>query len=204
MKIDWNELERGVKEANWLTAGYQKAKDAIGDTLGGVGTAVSNGVGGAISSVTGFGGGALSGLGNTFKDLGGVAMAGLPILMAMGKRRRAAAAPQINIDLAKPKTMLGSAPGEVRSLSSPKLASLLDPSVLRTVVLSRVANDIMTESKKNQELSTHGEPETLEIVSKYPEMQKILAEPTAKEYLKTLLTKTSHKQTNEKSIYTEA
>jgi hypothetical protein len=201
MKIDWNEFERGVKEANWLTEVYQKTKDGIGATLGG-----------AVSNVTGLGGGALTGLGNTFKELGGVAMAGLPVLMAMGKGKRPAGSPQINIDLAKPKTMLGFAPGEVRSLSSPKLAekteelsktaNLLDPSVLRTVVLSRVANDIMTESKKNQELSARGEPEALELVSRYPEMQKILAEPTAKEYLKTLLTKTSHKHTNEKSIYT--
>jgi hypothetical protein len=212
MKIDWVELKKGLdKEGNWLTDTYQGVKDGVGDWFSRGATAVGGKVDGVVNSIPGVG--LAKGMDGMMKNLGNVAMAGLPLLAAMGKgKSRGGAAPNIHIELGRPKTMLGAAPGEVRSLSSPKLAQLeqnqkfaniLDPSVLRTVVLSRVTNDVLNQMAQNRQQSPIDE-QSLELVSKYPEMQKMLADPQTKAYLETLLTKKSHKQPDEKDIHSES
>jgi hypothetical protein len=211
MKIDWAELKKGLsKEGNWLTDTYQGVKDTIGDTITRGANAVGGKVDGVVNSIPGVG--LTKGMDGMMKNLGNVAMTGLPLLAALGGgKSRRGAAPNIHIDLGRPKTMLGAAPGEVRSLSSPKLAAhkqhklanIIDPSVLRTVVLSRVTNDVLNQVAQNRQQSPMDE-QSLELVSKYPEMQKMLADPQTKAYLETLLTKKSHKQTDEKDIHSES
>lgn len=211
MKIDWAELKKGLdKEGNWLTNTYQGVKDGVGDWFSRGATAVGEKVDGVVNTIPGVGlsktiGGAMSNLGN-------VAMAGLPLLAAMGGgKARGGGAPNIHIDLGRPKTMLGAAPAEVRSMSSPKLAeynrhklaNIIDPAVLRTVLLSRVTNDALNQAAQNRQQPLTDE-QSLELVSKYPEVQKMLADPQTKAYLENLLTKKSHKQTDEKDIHSES
>jgi hypothetical protein len=83
---------------------------------------------------------------------------------------------------------------------TPKAANLLiDPNTLRTVVLSRMANDTITKLEKNKNQQTS--PRMLELVSKYPEMQQMLANPTTRAYFENLLTKESQQHTDEKNIH---
>jgi hypothetical protein len=111
----------------------------------------------------------------------------------------AGASPNININLGGNSNPLGIQPGSVQSFAGMatkgvKTGGLLDLNLLRTVLTARTANDMIDTvhtDKKNPETSpivNAPHKEQLELTTKYPEMEKILADPQSRAYLESLLT----------------
>jgi hypothetical protein len=169
MKLDLPELERGIeKEAGVLGDLAQGAKGLMGGLTGG----------------------------NMMDGLGSAMMGILPIAMAFGGgKKRAPIAPQFP-GAAKP---LFSAPGNVGSFNSmskatEKRGGLVDLGTLKTILTARAANGIINtaQGRNNsspEQSSLEKNPKHLELTSKYPEINKMLADPQSREYLESLLTK---------------
>ena len=169
MKLDIEELCKGVeKEAG------------LGDLIRG-----------ATSLFSGGGGG------NIMADLGNMATQILPIAMAFGAKKKAPT-PTMPF-FPKPNPLL-STPGNVGSFATisktgEKKANFIDMGMLKTMLTMRAANGIVdTAQGKTQPQNTaqpmlKENPKHLELVSKYPEINKMLADPQSREYLESLLTK---------------
>jgi hypothetical protein len=202
MQIDWEEFNRGVesmrKEAGWLGDTWNNISAVTSaaspgswirhpfDTAAGTFRPAANLVSSIVTP-------RLDGLIDAgINKLTGFAGKVLPILGAFsgfGKGAPGAGAtPPIQLNLGAPKNMLTPNFGEVHSVMNPKIGGLIDPNMVRSVLTARAVNGI-TDTLKPQ-----GSPEQptvdgtrLKIQSKYPEMQKLLADPETRAYLESLL-----------------
>ena len=111
-----------------------------------------------------------------------------------------------------PKNILTAAPGDVRSMSHPtigsqKLAGLIDPNVLRSVLTAQavhgISNTVMNDPNKHEVPAPLDQKKVL-LESKYPEVKKLLADPQTKAYLETLLTPDPAYDTPETDIHPKA
>jgi hypothetical protein len=168
MKLDLSELERGIeKEAGVLDGIAQGAKSLVGGLTGG----------------------------NMMDGLGSAMMGILPIAMAFSGGKKKVPA----VTLTPPRNPLAPPPGNVGSFNSlskaaEKQGGLVDLNTLKTILTARATNGIInTAQGKNIPPATQGSleqnPKHLELTSKYPEINKMLADPQSREYLESLLTK---------------
>ena len=168
MKLDLEELQRGIeKEAG------------LGDLIQG-----------AKNLFTGGGG-------NIMSDLGNMATQILPIAMAFGAKKKA---PTVKLPTG-PKPLFPPS-GNVASFATmskagEKKANFLDMGMLKTMLTMRAANGIVDAAQGKSQAQPQSttqpkleeNPKQLELVSRYPEINKMLADPQSREYLESLLTK---------------
>ena len=173
MNINWNEFEKGFNE-------LAKEANFVGDIAGNI-----------LKNYTNK---ALGGLANKLEGLGigGIPQGGfLPPQM-----------PNITINMAKPNNLL-EANTEVHSINHPiagaeklseeKHAGIIDPNVLRSVLTANAVKGIInTVTDQNGNPIPAGEHKDVILESKYPEMKKLLADPSTKAYLESLLTEDSN------------
>lgn len=194
MKLDIQELERGINES--------LEKEGFLNSIPGMKGLKALNAG--VDYVVG---------GGLMDDIGNLAPAALPFLGMMGgKSGGGAAAPQsININLGQSAPSLGTGSGAVRTFGqmsqgsmgsgtpNVKVSGLLDLGLLRTVLTARTANEMIdtVQQDKNNPLPQQTQPiipqeankAKVELVSKYPEIEKMLADPQSRAYLESLLTK---------------
>jgi hypothetical protein len=173
MNIDWNEFERGFAELS-------KEANFVGDIAGNI---LNNYAQKALGGITN----KLEGLG-----IGGIPHGGiLP-----------PAVPNITINLAKPGSILDPNIG-IHSMSNPMAATeklgeeksggIIDPNVLRSVLTANAVKGIVNTVAGDPNAPSQAEErKDLVLESKYPEMKKLLADPSTKAYLESLLTEDSH------------
>ena len=208
MKLDWEELSKGVAESFEKNAGAEKIIPLltggrkiikpllIGGGLtaaGGVATnLLSEGVNYAQQGMESFAPAMGHFLPSMLNRLGGASQTYQP-----GGLR-----PMINVNLAKPKTVFDISPGEVGSLASPnmgasfvvsfkksaestKSADMVTEALARAAQM-RLANKVIDSVAANPEVHPE-ESKKIEIVSKYPEMAEMLNKQENKAYLEKLL-----------------
>jgi hypothetical protein len=215
MKLDFEEFERGAEEAFEKDAFLGGLYD---NTIGRAGRAIGrrweqgknwatnnvpgvkqyNQVNKGLEYVTG---------GGLMNDIGSVATSAIPLLgmMGGGGKAGAGASPNININLGGNTNPLGVQPGSVQSFNSLatqgiKTGGLLDLNLLRTVLTARTANDMIDSVQTDKDGKvvpqtpvTPQDKKHIELTTKYPDMEKILADPQSRAYLESLLTnKTSY------------
>jgi hypothetical protein len=193
MKIDWNELQSGVaSEMDKLAFSLPKFSlpklgpkgkaVAAGAGLAGAGAAGANAVGGMVNKQVG---GALSGMADY-----------LPMLLPFLGGSRASSptgSPVVHVTTQKPPGMLDLPANQMGSLSSPNLGQSFAKSAnlsLAKVIQARLVNqaiDNVSSSTVPQETANPAEAKKIELVSKYPEMAKLLEKEENKAYLEKLL-----------------
>jgi hypothetical protein len=216
MKLNFQEFERGTEEVlekeAFLGKFYDSTYGAAGRFLGRrwdeakqtvnnlPGIKQYNQVNKGLNYVTG---------GGLMNDIGTVATSAIPLLGMMGGGAKApgagGAAPNININLGGNSNPLGITPGAVKSFNSLstqgiKTGGLLDLGLLRTVLTARTANDMIDSVQTDKDGKPIAQPtlppqnkKTVELTTKYPDIEKILADPQSRAYLESLLTnKTSY------------
>lgn len=209
MNLDLKELERGVEESLEKEAFLGGLYDS---TIGRAGRAAGrrweagkawagnlpgikqyNQASKGLDYVTG---------GGLMNDIGTAATTALPFLgmLGGGGKGGAGASPNININLGGNSNPLGIQPGSVQSFASAatqgiKTGGLLDLGLLRTVLTARTANDMIdtVQTDKDgkpvaQAIPSPVDKKRVELSSKYPDMEKILADPQSRAYLESLLT----------------
>lgn len=207
MKLDLQELERGFDDGLEKDAFLGGLYDStIGRAARGAGRALDAGKA-AIGNLPGFkqynqvskGLNYVTG-GGLMDDLGSVATSALPLLgMFGGGKASPSTTPNVNINLGGNSNPLGIQPGSVQSFAGMaakgvKTGGLLDLNLLRTVLTARTANDMIdsvhTDKANPENAAIPNAPANpqLELTTKYPEMEKILADPQSRAYLESLLT----------------
>jgi hypothetical protein len=194
MKLNLEELERGVKdfskEANWITSTMEGVKDYFTPApIKSMSKALNYATGGGLTD-----------------DVFNIGKALLPMLGSMGGKA-SGGVPQINLNLGGKPNPFNLGSGGVKTFNSMsqgsmKMGGLLDLGLLRTVLTARTANDMVDVVKgknippaANVPQPSSGEnvndlgSKQVELVSKYPEIKKILADPQSRDYLESLLTK---------------
>jgi hypothetical protein len=173
MNINWSEFEKGFNE-------LAKEANFVGDIAGNI-----------LKNYTDK---ALGGLANKLEGLGigGIPQGGfLPPQM-----------PNITINMAKPGNLLDTTTG-VHSINNPvigteklageKTAGIIDPNVLRSVLTANAVKGIVnTVTDQHGNTIPAEEHKDVILESKYPEMKKLLADPSTKAYLESLLTEDSN------------
>jgi len=210
MNLDLKEFERGVEESLEKEAFLGGLYDS---TIGRVGRAAGrrweagkawagnlpgikqyNQASKGLEYVTG---------GGLMDDLGTAATSAIPLLGMIGGGKGGAggsAAPNININLGGNSNPLGIQPGSVQSFGTAstqgiKTGGLLDLNLLRTVLTARTANDMIDSVQTDkdgkpitQSIPSAVDKKRIELSSKYPDMEKMLADPQSRAYLESLLT----------------
>ena len=179
MNLNWNSFEEGFKS-------HEKSANFLGSILGGSANG-GNGITGLLGSI-----------------LGGQQAAPAPTAPPPVQ--------PININLGEPNNILSPNPGEVHSINRPvagssKLAGLIDPNVLRSVLTAQavhgISNTVMADHNSPSD-SPAVEQKKVLLESKYPEVKKLLADPQTKAYLETLLTPDKAYDTPETDIHPTA
>ena len=209
MKRDLQDLERGFDDGLEKDAFLGGLYDStIGRAARGAGRALDDGKA-AVGNLPGFkqynqvskGLNYVTG-GGLMNDLGTAATSAIPLLGMFGGGKSGAgggAAPNININLGGNSNPLGIQPGSVQSFGTAstqgiKTGGLLDLNLLRTVLTARTANDMIDSvhadktNPENAAIPNAPANPQLELTTKYPEMEKILADPQSRAYLESLLT----------------
>jgi hypothetical protein len=170
MNIDWNEFEQGFNES-------AKEANFIGDLAG-------NFLNKYIQKPIAGGSNILGGI-PTFGVGEGLA--------SVGKL------PRIRVNTGPTKTVFSTPPTQVASLANPvkgvnKLAGLIDPNVLRSVLTANAVKGIVNTvtDQDGNPIPPAAEHKDIILESRYPEMKKLLADPSTKAYLESLLTEDSH------------
>jgi hypothetical protein len=210
MDLDWVEFKRGYAErekaAFDLSGGMRAVGTGIGllarpvetltnKTLGALGSVrklpgvigdtISKNIGNAVNS----------GIGKAVAGIGALAVPALGTAALMGafggkNNQNGEASPQQGV-LPPQKNILTERPGEVNSMNAPKLAGLIDPNMVRSVLTAKAVNSFSnTLATPANRTSPEGEAARIAIESKHPEMKKLLADPAAREYLESLLKET--------------
>jgi hypothetical protein len=198
MKLNWEELSRGLTEGVEKTANLGKlvrpALIGAGVTALGAGAKnlLSRGVNYAQQGMESLAPAVGQFLPSMLNRLGGVSQPHQPGSMN----------PMININLAKPRTVFDMSQGEVGSLASPnmgtsfadsfkksaestKSADMVTEALARAAQM-RLANKVIDSVATNPEVRPE-ESKKIEIVSKYPEMAEMLNKQENKAYLEKLL-----------------
>jgi len=179
MKLNLEELERaGLEKEAFL--------DGLINKLPGVSQAQELQKG--LSYVTG---------GGIIEDIGNAAMKFLPLAMSLGGKGKSPIPqmPKFSRPLVGPSGTVGTFAN--MSKAGEKRGSLLDMGMLRTILTARTANGIIdsAQGKNLPSVPASGAPsssensQVLELTSKYPEINKMLADPQSRAYLESLLTK---------------
>jgi hypothetical protein len=170
MNINWNEFERGFN-------GSAKEANFIGDFAGNfLSKYIQKPIGGGSNIAEGI------------PLFGGVQNNENPLSKI----------PRIRVNTGPSKTVFSTPPTQVASLANPvkgvnKLAGLIDPNVLRSVLTAKAVKGIVN-TVTDQDGNTIPAEEHKDVIleSKYPEMKKLLADPSTKAYLESLLTEDSN------------
>jgi hypothetical protein len=191
MKIDWNELNKGIASALEKSAapkgGFKKPLIGAGGMAAGAG-------------VAGLGASAMGGMmsGGGLGSLAGYLPALLPLLASGKPKNLQQRPPVIHVHTGRRPTVLDSLPenqvGSVNNMNTGQPIKVAgDPitDALAVAVKSRLANkaiDVITnKSKAENAVHPDTDAKKIEIVSKYPEMAHLLEKEENRAYLEKLL-----------------
>jgi hypothetical protein len=87
-------------------------------------------------------------------------------------------------------------------LPTVKAANLMTPTTLKTILISRATNDVLDGIQSKTHAHSTPLEDSIVLSSSEPEIQKMLANPQTREYLKAILTGDTNSTADEKNIHT--